>query len=232
MTKIIAVLWLIAISPALALCSTTMLLHFTCPIDSTKFEARIQTSSYTRGGMLDLEPLGAIITPNPLPVCPTDHFVIYADTIPPDDVAKLRPYVLSSSYQDQVSGNSTYFLLAKLKEYLGTPPLEIGIIYLQASWESSGDSLKHRECIAKSLASFVEAIPHASTTDEDWIAVELLCGELQRQLGIFVDARTRIQRLLDGGGLSEHFTRMAEYELSLIAQRDSLRHEIPKTEGD
>jgi hypothetical protein len=228
MTAILLALVLFVISFGDADGSTYEMRQFTCPIDSTKFEDGVQTSSYSSGQMLDLEPLGAILAPDPLPVCPKDHFVIYADSIPAEDLVKLRRFVLSSEYQDQVKGNSPYFLLAKLMEHLAAAPRAIGYLYLQASWEMPADSTKHAEYVERSLTAFLQAIPHWAGGWEDSLGVEMLCAELQRQLGRFTQAHERLQQIMDDRRSPEYLTRIAQYEQELIAQRDSLRHEIPE----
>jgi hypothetical protein len=201
---------------------------FTCPIDSTKFEARVQIGSFTAGQMLDWQAFGAIFSPEPLPVCPTDHFVIYADKIPADDMARLRSYVPSAAYQELAADNSSYFLLAKLMEQLGAPPRTLGYLYLQASWEVAEDPARHQAYIEKSLPGFIDGLPESAGDIDDSLGVEILCAELQRQMGLFSQAGERLEQVLSDRRLTEFLTRIAKYEVSLVALRDSLRHEIPQ----
>jgi hypothetical protein len=219
---------LLVVSFGEALASTVEFLPFTCPLDSTTFEARIQSSYFLSGQMLDLEPLGAIIAPSPLPVCPRDHFVIYADSIPAAELAVLKPFVLSPEFQDQANNNSPYFLLATMFERLDAEPSTIGYMYLQASWEVAGDPGKHREYIKKSLAALLSADAGQGLEEGDSLGLEILRAELERQLGAFPQAHARLQRVLAAREPPGDLARIAQYEIDLIAQQDSLRHERPK----
>src|SRR5262245_48698537 len=107
----------------------------TCPLDGTTFTTTRAISGTQWGCRLDGKPLGPIAAPWPVPVCPTDHFVLYKSTFDPEEVAKLRPFVHSPAYQDQVPGNSSYYLMATIFEFLGESPKTIAHTYLQASWQ-------------------------------------------------------------------------------------------------
>ncbi len=228
MKRILIVLGFSLMLFGLAHGSEIMMVSFTCPIDSTTFESGVQVSCYIVGQMLDLEPFGAVAAPAPLPVCPKDHFVVYADSIPADVIAKLKPYVLSSAYQDLVEGNSSYYLLAKLAEFLGIPPLQIGYQYLQASWQVADDPDRHREYVGECLNALLAGIPHANGAADDSLTIEILCVDLQRQLGRFADAHARLLPLLENQQMPDHVKSVAKYEMDLVAAQDTLRHEAPE----
>lgn len=54
---------------------------------SVKFTAELAMSRTSFGVDLDLRQRGAIASPWRLAVCPTDHFVLYSDSLTKEDIA-------------------------------------------------------------------------------------------------------------------------------------------------
>jgi len=108
---------------------------YTCPIDSTSFSYEVDASGSSRDTRLDLKRIGAIAQPRELPQCPNCKFVLFKEVFDKNELLKLKPYILSEEYQNISEENSSYYYLAKIKEYQKESNFDIGITYLEASWQ-------------------------------------------------------------------------------------------------
>ena len=201
---------------------------YTCPIDGTEFESRSAASGFQRTMRLDLKRVGAIAAPWPIPVCPTDHFVVL--DFDAEELEQLRQFVPSEEYQAFASANpAAYARLARLFEFLGRDRSAIGNAFLKASWEVEHNEALRDQYLALSLKHNLAALPTDGPLSDDSVNLAVLCGELERRLGQFERARERFTRLLDSPELlNDLLTRIAQYQLELIAQRDNDPHEIPE----
>ncbi|MFD2264117.1 hypothetical protein ACFSM5_14545 [Lacibacterium aquatile] len=109
--------------------STIGTVEMTCPYDGVKFTATLQMSGSSFGMMLDFRPFGAMTTPWPLAVCPTNGFVFYNQTIAPEELERLRPYVFSDDYR-ALQGEKPYFRAAHLAERAGLPRQQVTWLFV------------------------------------------------------------------------------------------------------
>ena len=200
---------------------------FTCPICGTEFEALVRVSSYQTGQALDLCPIGADYWPKPLVVCPKDHFILYKDEFTDTEISELRIFIEYEEYQNMADSLSDHYLLGQILEYIGADSGEIGYAYLQASWkESYGDSTLYRIYAGKALEYISKEVYTLPYPDYDVIHAKLLCGELERRLGKFEEARNRMNSVKeDVYILTSGLIRLAECQEYLIEAEDTESHE-------
>jgi len=202
-----------------------------CPLDGTKFKAIIDMSGTKFGQQLDLKDIGPIAAPWRIPVCPTDHFVIYKKDFTDKEKTVLKSYIDSDEYQSLVADNSTYFLLAKIFEYLKKDSIDIAYTYLQASWEVDNKPEKYSQYATLSLEKFKLFI---STNDKDhksWKVAHMVAGELERRLKYFDEAKQRFLslKILFESDADPKWLKIINYQLELIEQQDSQPHISPTT---
>lgn len=175
--------------------------EFTCPIGGEKFTSQV-VGSYSRfGTRLDLKPIGALVAPLPLPVCPSNGFVMYQAAFTDDELAKLTMIVESDEYRTARAGHTDYYIAAFLLEKMDTPPLDLGHVYLKASWEAEE---KRPDRVAEyqklSLARFDTYLKSESEHNQDWWIAQIAAAALERRLGLFAQAIARIDAMpLDEG---------------------------------
>src|SRR5262245_6172517 len=85
---------MLAAWPGASNANTSVQVEMECPYDGTRFTATLQASGTSAGMRLDFRPVGAIASPSPLAVCPTNGFVFFKDKFSSDELEKLRPLVL------------------------------------------------------------------------------------------------------------------------------------------
>jgi hypothetical protein len=204
-----------------------------CPLDGTKFKTVVDFSGTSFGMRLDLKPIGPIAAPGRIPVCPTDHFVVYKDANEFTEAEKqhLIKYVNSKEYQELAVDNSTHFLLGKIFEYLEEEVLNIAHVYLKASWQVESTPEKYQKYANESLKKFKLFLSNSDKKDDTWQTSQLVAGELERRLKRFDDAKKRFSSLKklpeSKNGI---IARIISYQLELIDKKDSAAYAIPYDE--
>ncbi|HUK56565.1 MAG TPA: DUF2225 domain-containing protein [Nitrospiria bacterium] len=202
----------------------------TCPLDGTKFKTPVDPSGARLGMRLDLKPIGFFKVPRRIPVCPTNHFVVYKKDFTADEKERLQKFVLSQDYQNLAKDNTPYFLLAKTFEYMGNTEWNISNTYLEASWEVENQPEKEKQYLDLSLQHFQKYLAAGKKEgDRTWETAQLLAGELARRLGRFDEAKAKFTEL---GALPEFkqgiYPEIIKYQMDLIAGKDSSAHDIPE----
>jgi hypothetical protein len=200
---------------------------YICPVGGEAFSSP-QVGSATYFGMnLDTRPEGMGPVPWPLPKCPGNGFVIFAEKFPEDELSKLTQLVGSPEYQALRNRESDYFLAAFLMERIERPARSIAYTLLNASWEAQKPEQEQRYLDA-ALRHYLSSLDAAKGTGDELLADQFLAGELERRLGKFSEAESRFKALLVGNRLSdEGHIRVARYQLELIGEKDSLPHGMP-----
>lgn len=200
---------------------------FTCPIDGKKFQDFMDMSGTQFGMRLDFKPLGPTAAPWKVAQCPKCHYVFFEEKPDAATIAKLKPYILSQSYQSPAKGNTTYYCLAKIREFLGEGDLAVGNTYVRASWQVDKDSKRCAEYEALALEKLTKGLAASAEGSEELVNVSLLCGELERRLGKFEDARKRFEALEKAKGFQDKVIRQViDRQLDFIAKKDGAPHAI------
>ena len=171
----------LAIFPEICQAMTSAQVEMICPYDGSKFIAKLQMSGTTFTVRFDLRPVGAIVSPWPLAVCPTNGFVFWKKKFNDAELEQLRPLIFSDEYRAMIATKSPYYRAAWLEDRLGSSHLDGTWLLLKASWEGPY------------AAELVERLPRdiAETTGKMQLRLKLLRGELLRQLGRFDEAKTQ-----------------------------------------
>ena len=200
----------------------------TCPICGTTFETEHVLSMSQYGMRLDLKPLGFTKAPLPLGVCPNCHFVQYTDSLSDEETADLKSYVESDEYKSFVKDNSSYFLLGKIFEHEGRDPKTLAHIYLQASWQVEDQPEKYQSYLALVEKNLETYLGETKDQDNEWVAAQLLLGEIMRLQGKFDDAQKQFESIKDNDKFKDELLNdMISFELDLIKSKDQTPQEIP-----
>jgi tetratricopeptide (TPR) repeat protein len=223
----IVLLVLPQLSPAL----TFREVELTCPLDGSRFNVTRPASGTSRGIFLDLKPFGPIIAPWPLARCPSNGFVLYKPHFSDEEIARLRPFVASAEYQALQSHHTTYYLAARLRAYLGETPAQLAWTLLEATWEAEPGA-QYERYATEALRAFQEALAEPYAAPTQWVADQLVAGELERRLGRFEPARQRFLALtahdaVQAGGVRA----ILALQLQLIDAQDARPRLAPEPVG-
>jgi hypothetical protein len=114
-----------------------------CPYDGTTFEFTAQGSGTAFDRTLDWMTVGALQSPWPLAVCPTNGFVFAKQEYSPEELEALRPLILSPDYQ-ALKDETPYFKAAWVAERRGEAREQVSLLLLQATWEAGWAELRAR----------------------------------------------------------------------------------------
>jgi len=202
---------------------------FTCPIDGRKFKQYVDASGTQFGLRLDYKPLGAIAAPWAIPQCPKCKFVLYEESFDTAIVQKIKPFILSERYRSAAAGNSSYFCLALVREFLGSDALDIGYAYLQASWQVESNPAKCREYLRLAHDKLAAGLKTLKPTDVRFADVALVCGELERRLGRFTEAEKRFNALRTMKAFKDaQRQKIIARQLYFISKEDAAPHALDK----
>lgn len=191
---------LLAVAPC-ARAVTYAFQDYTCPLDGRPFTQGLPTPGHPLGSRLDLKPWGPVIAPAVLPVCPDSRFVLWKHQFSDDELARLRPLVASPAWRAIRDTESDYYRVARLRQWLGDDPVDIAFTMLYATWEVDESPERYARYAQEALAAIDQALAPADPAqadapeDERQATLGLVAVELQRRLGRFDAARTRLDRM-------------------------------------
>lgn len=214
---------------------TTYDVEVVCPIDGKPFTTQMVAAYRSTGIRLDLKPLGDVIAPYPYPVCPGNGFVMYQNKFSDDELTALKTIVSSPAYQQARREHTDRYMVAFVKERLGSTRYERGHLYLQASWEAERDRPALLDQYRSlSLENFDTYLKRDDSHTADWWTASILAAELERLLGHFEAAEARLDKLplelIAKSGLDDAFLRSLIREIRLHARlRNSAPEEMRET---
>lgn len=202
---------------------------FTCPIDGEKFRQAIDFSGTRFGMRLDYKPLGPTPAPWAAPFCPKCHFVLYDEKFDAATLQKLKAFIQSDHYRADSKGRPSHYCLALIRAFMGADALTVGYLYLQASWQVETEPAQAKDCLRRSYEQNVSGLKTLKPDDERYVDIALLCGELERRLGQFDEAKRRFTTLQAEAPFEKpQLQAIIARQLAFIAQRDSAPHGVTK----
>ena len=188
--------------------------EMTCPYDGVKFTTTFQGSGTSFDVTLDLQQVGAIMTPWPLATCPTNGFVFYKDKFSDAELETLRPFVLSDEYQ-ALRDQPTYYRAAWLLDHAGASHWQVTWALVQANWQNHAFAAKILERLPQDIAE---------AKSDQQITLKLLDGDLLRQFGRLAEAKQVFDRLLTEIDPLGNYGLVARYEIALVNANDTSGH--------
>lgn len=176
--------------------STVSKKEFYCPIDNEKFEAVVAMSGTSFGQRFDFKKLGPIYQPWPVPVCPSNGFVLFKDTFTKNELDILKPFILSEVYQQQRQDNTNFYLASLMSRRLGDNGWPLIGLLLSATWEAE---FKHSERLPSYQMELEIALTSLLKTmnpgEDEWFNAQLLLANSLRRRGEFDDAFLQVEKI-------------------------------------
>jgi hypothetical protein len=226
----------------------------TCPYDGTKFQFQEQVSGTSFDRTLDLKPVGAIQSPSPLAVCPTNGFVFVKDDYSVEELERLRPLILSPEYQ-ALKDETAYYRAAWISQRTGATEDQVVTLLLRASWEAAWAELdarlaaieaeqvrrrRNNNLFGKLMAQGTSSERYVryagellvklraavpNTTDEKVAKTrKLLIVELLRRLKRFDEAERQLAAIVGDFPPGSGEAKVAAFQRTLIAKQDAGVH--------
>lgn len=199
--------------------------ELTCPVGGERFSAAAAFTYSIMGRRPDGKPYSEIPFPTPMPTCPDNGLVIFANFTPPETL-ELGKWIATPTYQRMRTTESPYYRAYWLAKKIGWPDADAIELLLPAIWsakdEDGGDPRRPRTLrYQRALVSAVQAVsPDASVDDRKWL--EGQAANALREMGKFAAAERMLAHAKSVAGTSNRPS-LAIYLQSLkvvIARRD------------
>lgn len=168
-----------------------------CPVGGEKFKARYLGTYSTFGRHLDWEPVSYMRFPVPLPVCPTNGFVISKEEYGKEELEKLKAVVESKVYKDlYAQKHATFYLLAKQNELNKEELNDYWWLYLNASWEADNcnNKARYKEYALEAIASGTKRMAALKESDEEYWVLKVVTADLHRRIGDFKTSQDLVDK--------------------------------------
>ena len=199
-----------------------------CPLGGQRFTVDVLMSFSTFGKRLDLKTDGTYGTdPFRLVVCP-NGFVDFKKNYSEAEIISFTSLVNSPSYQNSRSGNTDYYLFAKILEHAGASKLRIGWTYLEASWEAEnkGNRTQYVQYLNLAIDNYNAAV---DTGDREvGFTYRFLLVELNRLKGDFDSAKLKLKELEANLTPVGYEKVVVDFEKELIDGQNSKPQALPR----
>lgn len=166
-----------------------------CPVGGEKFTASRLGTHSTFGRHLDWEPVSYMRFPIPLPVCPTNGFVITKEKYSEEELTSLKQVIESKTYRDLYSQkHATFFLLAKTYELQNKQPTDMWWLYLNATWEANlcENNDRYKEYALETITAGKKRLAELEESSEEYWVLKVLIANMYRRIGDFKTAQVLI----------------------------------------
>lgn len=170
-----------------------------CPIGGEKFKAHYLGTHSTYGRHLDWEPVSYMRFPVPIPVCPSNGFVVAKKKYSKEELDKLKKVVESKTYKDIYSQkHATFYLYAKTKELNEEKFDDYWWLYLNATWEADNceNKVRYKEYALETISAGKKRLAELKDSEETYWVLKTVIADMYRRIGDFKSS----QELVDNYG--------------------------------
>jgi hypothetical protein len=168
-----------------------------CPIGGETFKARYLGTYSTYGRHLDWEPVSYMRFPVPLPVCPSNGFIVAKKEYGKEEIERLKKVIESKPYADlYAKKHATYYLLAKMKELSQEKDDDLWWLYLNATWEADNckNKVLYREYALETISVGSKRLAELKDSDEVYWVLKTVTADLYRRVGDFKASQDLIDK--------------------------------------
>lgn len=176
-----------------AVAGTPFPVKMKCPVGGERFVYTDTMSYSTWGQRPDGKPYGSWEFPKPLPECPGNRLVMFAD-FSKEQIKALEPLLASAEYK-ALADDTSYYRALWLARALNLPDLPASWLMLQASWQADGDA-ERKARYQREFVAVLDSEP-VKAGDLNWLSLQARAVNAERELGAFDAATARIKRLND-----------------------------------
>ncbi len=172
--------------------------EYTCPLGGEKFQALTLGTHSTFGAYLDFKPISYMDLAIPLPVCPSNGFVLYKRDFTDEEISKIKVIIETQDYKNTFKEkNTSYYLFAKISKELKDPKVDLWGVLLKATWEahSCGNSEKYKKYATEAIEAAKEELKTTKIQDQNYWFLSFTIPELYRRIGEFEQAKIWVQKI-------------------------------------
>jgi hypothetical protein len=159
-----------------------------CPVGGEQFKAFYLGTHSTYGRHLDWEPVSYMRFPVPIPVCPSNGFVMAKKDHTKEELQALKAVIESKPYKDlYAQKHATYYLFAKMKEMNKEKFNDYWWLYLNATWEADNckEKTRYKEYALETISAGTKRLAELKESEEVYWVLKLVTADLYRRIGDF-----------------------------------------------
>ena len=168
-----------------------------CPVGGEKFKAYYLGTHSTYGRHLDWEPVSYMRFPIPIPVCPSNGFVVTKEKYSKEELEKLKKVVESKTYKDLYSQkHATYYLYAKIKELNGEKLDDYWWLYLNATWEADNceNKVRYKEYALETISAGSKRLAELKDSEQTYWVLKTVIADMYRRIGDFKSSQEVVDK--------------------------------------
>ena len=180
---------------------------YSCPLGGESFKSlRLGTHSIF-GRHLDFKPVSYLDFPAPVPICPSNGFVITKKDYTTEEISTIKALIETDSYQSLYKErHASFYLFAYIADALKEEDVNQWWLLLKASWEADtcGDEAKYKRYALETIEAAKIALQKGGKENQHYIALNTLVPNLYRRIGDFDAAQNWLSNLNDLPQLNAH----------------------------
>lgn len=168
-----------------------------CPVGSEKFKAYYLGTHSTYGRHLDWEPVSYMRFPVPLPVCPSNGFVVTKKDYSKEELEKLKKVVESKTYKDlYAQKHATFYLYAKIKELNEEKFDDYWWLYLNATWEADNckNKVRYKDYALETISAGKKRLAELKVSEEEHWILKTVIADMYRRTGDFKSSQELVDK--------------------------------------
>lgn len=175
-----------------------------CPLGGEKFENLTLGTFSTFGVQLDDMKISYLPLPPPLPVCPSNGFVVAQESYSAEELSKIESIIHTKEYQDLYKAqHASYYLYAQIEKALHADPASYWYPLVVATWEAHHCNAPERyklyaesaiDAARARLEDLKKSDANYATKPEYW-KLNILIANFYRRLGQFDAAAAWLEAL-------------------------------------
>ncbi|HQU85927.1 MAG TPA: hypothetical protein PKY59_22565, partial [Pyrinomonadaceae bacterium] len=168
-----------------------------CPVGGEKFKARYLGTHSTYGRHLDWEPVSYMRFPVPIPVCPSNGFVITKEKYSKEELEKLKKVIESKTYKDlYAQKHATFYLYAKIKELNEEKFDDYWWLYLNATWEADNckNKVRYKEYALEAISAGMKRLAELKDSEQTYWVLKTIIADMHRRIGDFKTAQELVDK--------------------------------------
>lgn len=212
------------------------LVETTCPLGGEKFDNLELGMFSTFGVQLDDMQLSYLPLPPPLPVCPSNGFVVAQESYSAEELSKIEGIIRTKEYQDLYKAqHASYYLYAQIEKALHADPAAYWYPLVVATWEAHHCNApeKYKLYAERAIDAARARLEDLKKSDADYATkpeywkLNILVANFYRRLGQFDAAAAWLEALDKKIPESVAGGKYANWSLTLLAKAITARNSTP-----
>lgn len=171
---------------------------FTCPIGGEEFESLSLITNRNNKMRPGWRPLSTIDSPTPLPVCPSNGFVISKSEYSEQELNNLRSIITTPEYKNTFAEkHASYYLYALINQHIASSEVQQWWLLLQATWQANLCKYadKYQFYAQETIKEAKLALNNLSPHEQEYWVLNTIIPNLYRRIGDFASAQAWLDNL-------------------------------------